>query len=55
MYLAALAVGYYADKKAIAHNMAQDRVFRPAIETAQREKLLAGWKEAVQRSLGWEK
>jgi len=53
--LAGLAVGFYADRQEIAKNMAQDRAFKPSMQEAQRAKLVAGWKEAVARSLGWEK
>ena len=55
VYLAGLAVGYYSDKQDIVKNMAQDRVFKPSMPKAGREKLIAGWQEAVKRSLGWEK
>jgi len=55
VYLAGLAVGYYTDKQDIIKNMAQDRVFKSTIQDADRVKLVAGWKEAVKRSLGWEK
>ena len=55
VYLAGLAVGFYSDKDDIVKNMAQDKVFKPAIEEERRAKLAAGWKEAVKRSLGWEK
>ena len=55
VYLAGLAVGYYADKDDIVKNMAQDRVFKPSIDEENRVKLVSGWKEAVKRSLGWEK
>ena len=55
VYLAGLAVGYYADKQDIVKNVAQDRVFKSTIQDADRVKLVAGWKEAVKRSLGWEK
>jgi len=55
VYLAGLAVGYYSDKQDIVKNMAQDRVFKSQIQDAERNKLIAGWKEAVKRSLGWEK
>lgn len=55
VYLAGLAVGYYTDKQDIIKNMAQDRVFKPSIQEADRAKLISGWKEAVKRSLGWEK
>ncbi|MCL2193045.1 MAG: glycerol kinase GlpK [Treponema sp.] len=54
VYLAGLAVGYYADKQDIVKNMAQDRVFKPLIQEADRVKLVEGWQKAVKRSLGWE-
>jgi glycerol kinase len=55
VYLAGLAVGFYSDKQDIVKNMAQDRVFKASIQEADRAKLISGWKEAVKRSLGWEK
>ncbi|MDR0447171.1 MAG: glycerol kinase GlpK [Treponema sp.] len=55
VYLAGLAVGFYSDKQDIVKNMAQDRVFKATIQEADRAKLVSGWKEAVKRSLGWEK
>jgi len=55
VYLAGLAVGFYSDKQDIVKNMAQDRIFKPSIQEADRVKLISGWKEAVKRSLGWEK
>ena len=55
VYLAGLAVGYYDNKADIVKNVAQDRVFKSTIHDAERVKLVAGWKEAVKRSLGWEK
>ena len=55
VYLAGLAVGYYSDKQDIVKNMAQDRVFKSSIQDADRAALVGGWKEAVKRSLGWEK
>jgi len=55
VYLAGLAVGYYADRQDIVRNMAQDRVFGPRMSQADRERLVRGWQEAVRRSLGWER
>ncbi|MDR0513286.1 MAG: glycerol kinase GlpK [Treponema sp.] len=55
VYLAGLAVGYYENKQDIVKNVARDRVFKPEIQEADRAKLVSGWKEAVKRSLGWEK
>ena len=55
VYLAGLAVGFYADKADILKNATVDKVFKPAIEAGKREELLKGWAEAVKRSLGWAK
>jgi glycerol kinase len=54
VYLAGLAVGFYANKEDIVKNVEVDRVFTSTIAEERRAKLLAGWKEAVKRSLGWE-
>jgi glycerol kinase len=53
-YLAGLAVGYWDGLDDIAQNWALDREFRPAMPVADRERLYAGWKKAVGRSLDWE-
>ncbi len=53
-YLAGLAVGYWDGLDDIAQNWALDREFRPAMASADRERLYAGWKKAVSRSLDWE-
>jgi glycerol kinase len=53
-YLAGLAVGYWDGLDDIAQNWALDREFRPAMPIADRERLYAGWKKAVSRSLDWE-
>ena len=53
-YLAGLAVGYWKSTDDVAANWALDREFRPAMPKAQSEKLYAGWKKAVGRSLDWE-
>lgn len=55
VYLAGLAVGYYKDKEDIIQNLTVDRAFEPNMEQETREKLLAGWNEAVKRSFGWAK
>jgi glycerol kinase len=54
-YLAGLAVGYYKDQADILQNVVVDKVFKSAMAADVRGKLLDGWKEAVKRSLGWEK
>jgi glycerol kinase len=53
-YLAGLAVGYWDGLEDVTRNWALDREFRPAMDAALREKLYAGWKKAVSRSLDWE-
>lgn len=53
-YLAGLAVGFWKDKDDIKHNWALDREFKPAMDESRCEKLYAGWKRAVERSLDWE-
>jgi glycerol kinase len=53
-YLAGLAVGYWSGLDDVASNWALDREFRPAMASSERERLYAGWKKAVTRSLDWE-
>ena len=53
-YLAGLAVGYWDGLDDVTKNWALDREFRPSMESAIRERLYAGWKKAVGRSLDWE-
>ena len=53
-YLAGLAVGYWNGLDDVTKNWALDREFRPSMDPAHREKLYAGWKKAVERSLDWE-
>jgi glycerol kinase len=52
-YLAGLAVGYWDGIADVTKNWALDREFRPQMEAAERERLYAGWKKAVDRSLDW--
>ncbi|MEP6783219.1 MAG: glycerol kinase GlpK [Acidobacteriota bacterium] len=53
-YLAGLAVGYWDGFEDVTKNWALDREFRPSMDAATRERLYAGWKKAVTRSLDWE-
>jgi glycerol kinase len=53
-YLAGLAVGYWQGLDDVARNWALDREFRPAMARSERDRLYAGWKKAVGRSLDWE-
>ncbi|MEX2011726.1 MAG: glycerol kinase GlpK [Chloroflexota bacterium] len=52
-YLAGLAVGFWRDPADVAANWALDRRFEPAMDPARRERLLRGWRRAVERSLCW--
>jgi len=53
-YLAGLAVGYWDGLDDVRRNWALDREFRPSMPVATRDRLYAGWKKAVGRSLDWE-
>ncbi|GAQ25179.1 glycerol kinase GlpK [Tepidanaerobacter syntrophicus] len=53
-YLAGLAVGYWKDKNDISSKWQIDKTFRPQMETETKERLYAGWKKAVKRSMNWE-
>jgi glycerol kinase len=55
VYLAGLAVGFYADKEDIRNNVSVDKVFKSDMSDETRSALVAGWKEAVKRSFGWVK
>ncbi|SHH15782.1 glycerol kinase GlpK [Clostridium grantii] len=52
-YLAGLAVGYWKDKEELSQNWTMDRIFKPSLETENRQQMLAQWHRAVNRSLGW--
>lgn len=53
-FLAGLATGFWSDQADLAHAFALDRVFDPAMERAQADRLYAGWGRAVQRARDWE-
>jgi len=53
-YLAGLGVGYWADKDAIADQWQRDKTFEPQMNAAERAKIRAQWKTALDRSRGWE-
>lgn len=52
-YLAGLAVGYWSDREQIRKTILPDRTFVPHMDAGRRDRLLAGWHTAVERSLGW--
>ena len=53
-YLAGLAVGYWKDQKQIAAQWQVDRRFTPAMKAAERKRLGAGWRKALERAKRWE-
>ena len=53
-YIAGLTAGLWSGKEELQHNREVDRVFTPKMPQAERDKLYAGWKKAVERSMGWE-
>jgi glycerol kinase len=52
-YLAGLAVGFYK-KDELAENEHINACFEPKMKSEKREKLLKGWKKAVERTKDWE-
>ncbi len=52
-YAAGLAVGYWDDLDELRSNRRIDRVFEPAIERAEAERMHTRWGDAVERSLDW--
>jgi len=46
-YLAGLAVGFWKDKTEVVNNYQVDRLFEPEMDQARRERLYAGWLQAV--------
>ncbi|MDK2886146.1 MAG: glycerol kinase [Thermosipho sp. (in: thermotogales)] len=52
-YLAGLAVGYWSNTEEIAKMWKVDKEFDSTIDDAKRDRLYKTWKEAVKRSLGW--
>jgi glycerol kinase len=51
--LAGLAVGFWRDEEELASLWQSERRFEPAMPADRRESLMAGWRKAVQRTLGW--
>ncbi|MCL2841232.1 MAG: glycerol kinase GlpK [Defluviitaleaceae bacterium] len=55
VYLAGLAVGFYASREDIRNNIHLDKTFTPHMQPDTRATLINGWTEAVKRSFGWAK
>ena len=54
-FLAGLAVGYWESFQEIKNIWEAEKVFTPKMDVEEREKLYSKWKEAVKKSLNWEK
>ncbi len=52
-FLAGLATGVWADLDAIAATWSLERRFEPSMDPSARDRLVAGWRRAVERSLRW--
>ncbi len=52
-FLAGLGAGVWSSLDELAGVWQLDRRFEPRMGTQERERLLAGWREAVHRSVGW--
>ncbi|HWE96910.1 MAG TPA: glycerol kinase GlpK [Tepidisphaeraceae bacterium] len=52
-YAAGLAVGFWKDFAALRSAWREDKTWTPRMDDAKRDKLLAGWAKAVERSMGW--
>lgn len=52
-FLAGLATGFWSGTQEVAATWALDRRFEPAMDRSQRDRLLSGWRRAVERSLRW--
>ncbi len=52
-YLAGLAVGFWSSREEIATQWAVDREFTPSMGDKEREELYAGWKQAVEATMGY--
>ncbi|HUI54431.1 MAG TPA: glycerol kinase GlpK [Bryobacteraceae bacterium] len=52
-YAAGLAVGFYGSLEDLRVRWSADRMWRPKMEPARREKMYGLWKKAVTRSFDW--
>jgi glycerol kinase len=53
-YLAAIQIGFWK-KNDIKRNRKIQKCFKPEMEKSARDRLYAGWKKAVKRTMGWTK
>jgi len=52
-YAAGLAVGFYSGTDELRAKWKSERIWKPAMGQADRERLYLGWKKAVTRSFDW--
>jgi glycerol kinase len=52
-YAAGLAVGFYSGVDELRAKWKSDRVWKPNMPQADRDRLYLGWKKAVTRSFDW--
>ncbi len=52
-YAAGLAVGFWKDFDELRSHWGEDREWTPRMAAAERDRLYAGWKKAVSRTLDW--
>jgi glycerol kinase len=52
-FLAGLATGFWSSTDEVAATWQLERRFEPAMDRAERERLVGRWRRAVERSLGW--
>jgi glycerol kinase len=52
-YAAGLAVGFWSDQDELRSLRKAGQRWRPSMEEADRDRIVAGWRRAVERSLDW--
>jgi glycerol kinase len=52
-FLAGLAVGFWKDREELRHVAGDGGRFEPRMPAADRDRLVVGWRRAVERSKGW--
>ncbi len=52
-YAAGLATGFWAGLDDLRANWREDQRWEPAMDAAERDRLIAGWDKAVSRTLDW--
>ena len=52
-FLAGIGVGAWSGPEEVAATWRLDRRFEPSMPQRERERLMGGWRRAVERSLGW--